>query len=773
MIATFVLTNISCVFGYENPNQNLTKKIFIEDTSNFLNPEKGWYKAYDTTDLYDFEKLKQNGINTVLLEANLKKFVNSPINDKKLNEIRSAFDMARKYNVSVMFRAAYDFNGKSKSEPKNINTILNHINQLKPIFHENEDILYSVQAGFLGAWGEWHSSYYGNPIPVNIKRTIVEALLEAVPESVTIQLRSPMFIREIFNNWKGNSTLSDSEAFSGSALSRIGFHDDALLSNKDEDGTYVDKGYSRQDELNWTNNHAKTTPFVGESNQVSKYSDPENAVYELNLLHAQLIHIDYHPNVIRKWKNTTYENKSIFDYITHKLGYNFVLKEMEYNQEIKKGGVLNIDFSLENNGFGNLLKEKDFEIILSNGKTTYRAKVGEDSRKWYKENGLMEKEFSFSIPSNIAAGEWNLYFSLSSAFDSLKNNPAYSIRFANQNIWDSKTGFNLVGKINIKNETEAYDIKDFKQIGRPDSDTDTEETEFNLPGYLVFHSYSGYDNWDSELKIVDLENKSVKTIGKDINVDHAMNAHFSPDGNLITFMGDYALDSERDWDVFTFNLKTNELKNLTKSSFNGSREEDPKFSPDGSKIVIKSTFWKNGVEGSDLYEIDLDGNIIKRLTNDNEYESMPYYSADGKFIYYARGLGKDMDIYKLNINTGRKTAVSAIKQVQEYYPVTDGENLVFSRWLTANNNFDQLYLKKGENPAEPLKVNLLDENNSDFCPINDEYFAFSGTGRDGKGGYDIFIGNYETGEAFSLDELVEGCNSSFEELGADYILAND
>ena len=42
-------------------------------------------------------------------------------------------------------------------------------------------------------------------------------------------------------------------------------------------------------------------PFVAESDMLTSYSDPNNAVCELNQLHAQIINAVYYPGVLNKW----------------------------------------------------------------------------------------------------------------------------------------------------------------------------------------------------------------------------------------------------------------------------------------------------------------------------------------------------------------------------------------------------------------------------------------------------------------------------------------
>lgn len=59
----------------------------------------------------------------------------------------------------------------------------------------------------------------------------------------------------------------------------------------------------------------------------------------------------------------------------------------------------------------------------------------------------------------------------------------------------------------------------------------------SLNGWLLFHRYTGYDNYDSQLFLFDYQANSLTCISESWPIDHAMNAHFSPDGERIVFMG--------------------------------------------------------------------------------------------------------------------------------------------------------------------------------------------------------------------------------------------
>ncbi|MEI6131593.1 MAG: DUF4832 domain-containing protein [Bacillota bacterium] len=446
-------------------SETLRQFDFVEETSGFVNPERGWYRQFESNDIWGFDTLRSKGISMILLEVNLKSFLNGPISSAKLNEVSSAFAQARKYGLSVIFRAAYDFDGLINPEPKSMDIITGHIAQFQPIFYANEDVLYCVQAGFLGPWGEWHSSYYGGTPTLEARKTVLFALMDAVPKSRSIQVRRPMFIRDIFADAPGGNVITEETAFNGSNLSRTGYHCDSLLSTSNEYGTYVAPGFSRANELDWVDYQNKYVPFGGETCYLGTNSDSDNAMFELKKLHAQTVNIDYHQGVISKWKDSLYGINNTFNYITNHLGYRFVLDNVRVSSQVQKGGTMNLVINIKNVGFGNPINERGCEIVLSNGVTKYKASIKEDPRRWYRENGLMVKDLYFSIPSNITSGSWKVYLNLPSKISNVSSNSDYSIRIANKDVWESTTGYNLIATdILINTSLSGSNVSTFKQI---------------------------------------------------------------------------------------------------------------------------------------------------------------------------------------------------------------------------------------------------------------------------------------------------------------------
>ncbi|MFA6736805.1 MAG: DUF4832 domain-containing protein, partial [Saccharofermentanales bacterium] len=94
------------------------------------------------------------------------------------------------------------------------------------------------------------------------------------------------------------------------------------------------------------------------------------------------------------------------------------------------------------------------ELILKNGKTEYVTVADEDPSLWRKESGIIELRFSITVPADAKPGKWSLNLSIPSQYDELRKNPAYSVRFANENVWDNETGHNLLMDLIIAKEAD-------------------------------------------------------------------------------------------------------------------------------------------------------------------------------------------------------------------------------------------------------------------------------------------------------------------------------
>lgn len=282
-----------------------------------------------------------------------------------------------------------------------------------------------------------------------------------------------------------------------------------------------------------------------------------------------------------------------------------------------------------------------------------------------------------------------------------------------------------------------------------------------LKGRLIFHRYTSYDAWDSRLYLYDFTLRALKRLGNSWGIDHAMNAHFSPDGADIVFMGvEAGHHTSSAWDIYIWNVDSSGPP-VDLTAGNGLRDEDPKFAPDGKTIVFK--------QDGRVKRMDLTGRIMSGLPDPGgEEQSMPFPMSDGSHIVYAAGDGPDMRIvYCLNDGAQRRE-LSGVSDMQSYYPIGWGaDRVLFVRWVSAQNQNDQIYcanLRTGQLNRMPF--DRSDQNFSDPYPANDRFIFFSSTGMSSKGGYDLYLGDAVTGRAWSLSDL--GVNSQLDELGSCY-----
>ncbi len=86
-------------------------------------------------------------------------------------------------------------------------------------------------------------------------------------------------------------------------------------------------------------------------------------------------------------------------------------------------------------------------------------------------------------------------------------------------------------------------------------------------------------------------------------------------------------------DLFMLDLRTGQVSHLTDSA---TREFDPRFSPDGRKIVYAAYRSASTSTPASLYEMELATRTVRRLTRESFADFEPRYMPDGKAILFGR-----------------------------------------------------------------------------------------------------------------------------------------
>lgn len=124
---------------------------------------------------------------------------------------------------------------------------------------------------------------------------------------------------------------------------------------------------------------------------------------------------------------------------------------------------INTDNSSTTGGYGDQWMDADTDLmleaaILSDGAhVSYEplafawiGDVGDNGWAW----GALEQgeQVVVGLQAELdvkMAGEYEVYLNLPDAYESLRNNPAFSIRLANENMWDEARGYNYLTNISL------------------------------------------------------------------------------------------------------------------------------------------------------------------------------------------------------------------------------------------------------------------------------------------------------------------------------------
>ena len=417
---------------FRNPERGFTEEISgkVSKSSNHL--LKGNESFFDEGGVRPTETL-------VVVLYNL---ANYKSKDNLDQEILDGFDedmqVLRNKGFKCVLRFAYS---ESDSHDANKTRVLKHIAQLKPHLQANADVIYVLQAGFVGEWGEWYySDNFGNETQHlnSNRREVLTALLDACPQDRFLLVRYPMIKAEYLGH---TNALTGSNAFSGSPQARIGHHNDAFLNNYGNDGTYVSWDESDEDADDVRQYIADETLYVpngGETNVES--SSRANSVYkkaeqEMAAYHWSFCGESYSEKVTKKWKSS-----GIFDKLNRNMGYRFQLVSGNYSASAAPGGNMSVSISLKNVGYAPLYNYRKAYIVLKNGSKTYSLPLESDPRRWVPGNTTINE--TLALPANITAGTYQLYLHMPDAYASLADKPAFSVRFANNNVWEASTGMN-------------------------------------------------------------------------------------------------------------------------------------------------------------------------------------------------------------------------------------------------------------------------------------------------------------------------------------------
>jgi Domain of unknown function (DUF4832)/Domain of unknown function (DUF4874) len=429
-----------------------TTVTYQADGSSFANPERGFYFAHvmsgsdpKVIDSTNIQRMKNEGITIFKRIYNLNTFKNSSISSSYLDWIQRDLDVVRSNGLKVAIRFSYNFNDGSTSDAP-LSRVLGHIDQVGPILRRNADIIAFMDAGFIGKYGEWHSSTNGLTSSSS-KRQILDRLLSALPSNRAVVVRYARDKKDMY----GSSALSEGQAFRGSNQSRIGHKNDCFLASSDDQGTYypLDSG-----SLNAQKNYlSQETLFLPQSGETCGYNAPRSdcptALAELSKMHWSSLG-RMPSDFVSRWSS-----QGCYNDINKRLGYRFRLLSGVLPSAASRGSTLAINLRMTNDGFAGLYNQRNMELVLRNKSNSQETRLsvnpGEDIRLFMPASGeTKDMTLRVSLPGGMSSGNYDVFLNLPDPNSSLNRRASYSIRLANTNMWESWSGYNKLGGVSIR-----------------------------------------------------------------------------------------------------------------------------------------------------------------------------------------------------------------------------------------------------------------------------------------------------------------------------------
>lgn len=321
----------------------------------------------------ELEHYKDVPVKTAQVYAYLTEYIKKPLDDKAFTQLENYLKLLKQRNIRALLRFTYEYDVSMKIGPTS-KRIFSHIEQIKNWMTEHEELIKEtvmvIQAGFIGAWGEWHTAKY----PHSGKNTLLK-ICDMTPDYLTVQVRQQKFKDRI-------KAYPESE--------KVGYHDDYLVGvyhkwstmksgiETDNFNRFVeDSRHTLNDgEMPWGRDKTYKKGYIDGFEMVcgvhlrslTTMSITHNFTEENNFYNA---HRWQSEKLSPSWLDdnsipyfSTYfsenEEKSVFDFLTDHLGYMLAVEKIE----IADG---EITLTIRNNGFALPFGFSEFTLITDNG----------------------------------------------------------------------------------------------------------------------------------------------------------------------------------------------------------------------------------------------------------------------------------------------------------------------------------------------------------------------------------------------------------------------
>lgn len=471
---------VGIVGANPNPLRNPDRGFHLESNyfaHNFTNPFNS-KEIYPGAFVRDREKqfnAESEAITLLQLYIYLTEWVDEDISPEGLANIQQLFDALQANGYKAILRFAYNWKGLNASGGESAQWITRHIEQLRPILTRNRGLIATIQIGFLGAWGEWHTT----PMQKDLagKSEVVNALLDVYPAPYSLQIRIP--------DHKNALTLNREED-----RTRISYANDYFTAGEHSHAPGNDfiPGSA------WYKQVTEESPYFFMSGEIPYDEDTEWGLPDLISTRTTLkILRDHHYSAfditqnyrknITSWKQTPItpeelkadsilfapeyfvdekgnpKERTFFEFVRDHLGYRLNIASKPVFTT--KGDLLTYDISLTNTGFAAPVNPRPVFLVFVNAKNQVVKELPLEHvnpRNWQpfdakeKSYKALTHTMSGSISTGLS-GKYRVGIWMPDAEELLRYNNVYDIKWPENRYltrWADKEGkyaVNMIGEV--------------------------------------------------------------------------------------------------------------------------------------------------------------------------------------------------------------------------------------------------------------------------------------------------------------------------------------
>jgi hypothetical protein len=446
-------------FGPPNPRQVSWDR--CGTGNNFSN-----YSYTELTPRMSLDRLQsefRSGTRVIKIRYHIAQYRNQPLSKDFLSRLDNDFATIRVAGLKVIPRFTY--NWPQGGPDTTLARILSHLDQLRAILRRNSDVLFVMELGFIGCWGEQHTSsnnLVDRPRDLNSSSiAIINKALSVLPPNRKIALRYPVFKFQFFSSsfYQPIQPTSYTDVASSNNKSRLITHDDCLVCGEYNAGTFWSPRENPQELRQFLSSDNLYAGQIGEPGDIGRdsegdydkdgftrnYADCARVVPLLKQMRWSVMNSTYTYS-----PNSAYDiwrSQGCYKTIAERLGYRFELKSVKLPRVFRKRKDNQIELSVVNSGWASLINPRKVKINLINNDTTKVVSftTNVDPRSWLPGKSSVEA-FSIKPKKSLARGRYDVCIGLADESPRLANRSDYSIRFASTTQWDERVGCNVVAR---------------------------------------------------------------------------------------------------------------------------------------------------------------------------------------------------------------------------------------------------------------------------------------------------------------------------------------